>query len=140
MKQIDEYQPDVIVLAGYMRILSSEFVRHYMGRMINIHPSLLPKYPGLNTYQRAIHAGDEEHGTSVHFVTEQLDGGPVILQAKVPIFDEDTVEKLTERVQTQEHKIYPMVVKWLVEERLEMKNGKAFLDGEQLGMHGYAQD
>ncbi len=140
MQQIDQYQPDVVVLAGYMRILSSEFVRHYMGRMINIHPSLLPKYPGLNTYQRAIHAGDEEHGTSVHFVTEQLDGGPVILQAKVPIFDEDTVEKLTERVQTQEHKIYPLVVKWLVEERLEMKNGKAFLDDEQLGIHGYAQD
>ncbi|NIY82830.1 phosphoribosylglycinamide formyltransferase [Vibrio hepatarius] len=140
MKQIDEYRPDVIVLAGYMRILSSEFVRHYMGRMINIHPSLLPKYPGLNTYQRAIHAGDEEHGTSVHFVTEQLDGGPVILQAKVPIFDEDNVETLTARVQTQEHKIYPLVVKWMVEDRLEMKNGKAFLDGEQLGIHGYAQE
>ncbi|KOO07117.1 phosphoribosylglycinamide formyltransferase [Vibrio hepatarius] len=140
MKQIDEYRPDVIVLAGYMRILSGEFVRHYMGRMINIHPSLLPKYPGLNTYQRAIHAGDEEHGTSVHFVTEQLDGGPVILQAKVPIFDEDNVETLTARVQTQEHKIYPLVVKWMVEDRLEMKNGKAFLDGEQLGIHGYAQE
>ena len=141
MKQIDEYHPDVIVLAGYMRILSGEFVRHYMGRMINIHPSLLPKYPGLNTYQRAIHAGDEEHGTSVHFVTEQLDGGPVILQAKVPIFDEDTVETLTERVQNQEHRIYPMVVKWLVEERLTMKDGKeAYLDGERLGMHGYAQE
>ncbi|MGB1230471.1 MAG: DNA recombination protein RmuC, partial [Holosporaceae bacterium] len=84
----------VIVLAGYMRILSGEFVRHYMGRMINIHPSLLPKYPGLNTYQRAIHAGDEEHGTSVHFVTEQLDGGPVILQAKVPVFSDDTPELL----------------------------------------------
>lgn len=108
--------------------------------MINIHPSLLPKYPGLNTYQRAIHAGDEEHGTSVHFVTEQLDGGPVILQAKVPIFDEDNVENLTARVQTQEHKIYPLVVKWMVEDRLEMKNGKAFLDGEQLGIHGYAQE
>lgn len=140
MKQIDEYKPDVIVLAGYMRILSGEFVRHYMGRMINIHPSLLPKYPGLNTYQRAIHAGDEEHGTSVHFVTEQLDGGPVILQAKVPIFDEDNVDSLTARVQTQEHKIYPLVVKWMVEERLEMKNGKAFLDGEQLGIHGHAQE
>ncbi|KOO03952.1 phosphoribosylglycinamide formyltransferase [Vibrio nereis] len=140
MKQMDEYQPDVVVLAGYMRILSGEFVRHFMGRMINIHPSLLPKYPGLNTYQRAIHAGDEEHGTSVHFVTEQLDGGPVILQAKVPIFDEDNVETLTTRVQTQEHKIYPLVVKWMVEERLEMKNGKAFLDGEQLGIHGYAQE
>lgn len=140
MKQIDEYQPDLIVLAGYMRILSPEFVRHYMGRMINIHPSLLPKYPGLNTYQRAIHAGDEEHGTSVHFVTEQLDGGPVILQAKVPIFDDDTVELLTARVQTQEYRIYPLVVEWFVNGRLEMRNGKAYFDGEQLGIHGYADE
>ena len=141
MKQIDEYKPDVIVLAGYMRILSGEFVRHYMGRMINIHHSLLPKYPGLNTYQRAIHAGDEEHGTSVHFVTEQLDGGPVILQAKVPIFEDDTVETLTKRVQVQEHNIYPLVVQWLVEERLTMKDGKeAYLDGKLLGIHGHAQD
>ena len=123
-----------------MRILSDDFVRHFKGRMINIHPSLLPKYPGLNTYQRAILAGDEEHGTSVHFVTEQLDGGPVILQAKVPIFDEDTVDALTERVQTQEHRIYPLVVQWFVEDRLTMENGKAFLDGEPLGMHGYADD
>ncbi|WP_162062578.1 phosphoribosylglycinamide formyltransferase [Vibrio taketomensis] len=141
MRQMDEFKPDLIILAGFMRILSGEFVRHYMGRMINIHPSLLPKYPGLNTYQRAIHAGDEEHGTSVHFVTEQLDGGPVILQAKVPIFDEDTVETLTERVQNQEHRIYPMVAKWFVEGRLEMRDGKsAYLDGELLGMYGYAAE
>lgn len=140
MRQIDGFKPDLIILAGYMRILSGEFVRHYLGRMINIHPSLLPKYPGLNTYQRAIHAGDEEHGTSVHFVTEQLDGGPVILQAKVPIFDEDNVESLTERVQNQEHRIYPMVAKWFVEDCLEMREGKAFLDGEQLHMHGYAPE
>ncbi|MGF1910999.1 phosphoribosylglycinamide formyltransferase [Vibrio kasasachensis] len=140
MRQMDGFAPDLIILAGYMRILSGEFVRHYMGRMINIHPSLLPKYPGLNTYQRAIHAGDEEHGTSVHFVTEQLDGGPVILQAKVPIFDEDTVDTLTERVQNQEHRIYPMVAKWFVEDRLEMRNGKAFLDGVQLRIHGYATE
>ncbi|MGF1740927.1 phosphoribosylglycinamide formyltransferase [Vibrio profundum] len=138
MTRIDTFQPDLIVLAGYMRILSNDFVRHYMGRMINIHPSLLPKYPGLNTYQRAIHAGDEEHGTSVHFVTEQLDGGPVILQAKVPIFDEDSVEVLTKRVQVQEHRIYPLVVNWFVEGRLEMKQGKAFLDGKQLSVYGHA--
>ncbi|XAW89130.1 phosphoribosylglycinamide formyltransferase [Vibrio sp. CDRSL-10 TSBA] len=137
MQQIDEYQPDLIVLAGYMRILSSEFVRHYIGRMINIHPSLLPKYPGLNTYQRAIHAGDEEHGTSVHFVTEQLDGGPVILQASVPIYDEDTVDSLTKRVQEQEYRIYPLVTQWFVEGRLEMKEGKAYLDGNPLGIHGH---
>ncbi|MBC5852461.1 phosphoribosylglycinamide formyltransferase [Vibrio metschnikovii] len=138
MKWMDEYAPDLVVLAGYMRILSSDFVRHYFGRMINIHPSLLPKYPGLNTYQRAIHAGDEEHGTSVHFVTEQLDGGPVILQAKVPIFDNDTVESLTARVQSQEYRIYPLVVQWFVEGRLAMTNGKALLDGHVLGIHGYA--
>ncbi|MCA2018169.1 phosphoribosylglycinamide formyltransferase [Vibrio tritonius] len=140
MRQMDEFNPDLVVLAGFMRILSSDFVRHYMGRMINIHPSLLPKYPGLNTYQRAILAGDEEHGTSVHFVTEQLDGGPVILQAKVPIFDEDTIEILTERVQAQEHRIYPLVVQWFVEGRLEMKEGKAFLDGKALGIHGHAYE
>ncbi len=140
MQQIDEYQPDLIILAGYMRILSGEFVRHYLGRMINIHPSLLPKYPGLNTYQRAIHAGDEEHGTSVHFVTEQLDGGPVIFQARVPIFDEDTVESLTEKVQAEEHRIYPLVAKWFVEDRLAMRDGKAYLDGNELGMNGYKGD
>ncbi len=137
MDQIDEHKPDLIVLAGYMRILSSEFVRHYLGRMINIHPSLLPKYPGLNTYQRAIHAGDEEHGTSVHFVTEQLDGGPVIMQARIPILDEDTVESLTLKVQEKEHVIYPLVVQWFVEGRLAMKEGKAFLNGEPLGMNGF---
>ncbi|MDC0609864.1 phosphoribosylglycinamide formyltransferase [Vibrio sp.] len=136
MDKIDEHNPDLIVLAGYMRILSGEFVRHYLGRMINIHPSLLPKYPGLNTYQRAIHAGDEEHGTSVHFVTEQLDGGPVITQAVVPILDEDTVDSLTKKVQEKEHVIYPLVVQWFVEDRLEMKEGKAYLDGEPLGING----
>ncbi|MCE9843283.1 phosphoribosylglycinamide formyltransferase [Vibrio alginolyticus] len=140
MSQIDEYQPDVIILAGYMRILSSEFVSHYMGKMINIHPSLLPKYPGLHTHQRAIDAGDKEHGTSVHFVTEELDGGPVILQAKVPVFEDDNASVLAARVQAQEHRIYPMVAKWLVDERLIMKDGKAYLDGAEFGAHGYASD
>lgn len=140
MKQIDEYQPDVIVLAGYMRILSSAFVSHYLGKMINIHPSLLPKYPGLHTHQRAIDAGDREHGTSVHFVTEELDGGPVVLQAKVPVFEDDDADALAARVQTQEHNIYPMVTKWLVEGRLSMTEGKAYLDGFELGAHGYAAE
>ncbi|MGY5704410.1 phosphoribosylglycinamide formyltransferase [Vibrio antiquarius] len=140
MSQIDEYQPDVIILAGYMRILSSEFVSHYMGKMINIHPSLLPKYPGLHTHQKAIDAGDKEHGTSVHFVTEELDGGPVILQAKVPVFEDDNASVLAARVQAQEHRIYPMVAKWLVDERLIMKDGKAYLDGAELSAHGYASD
>ena len=140
MKQIDEYQPDVIVLAGYMRILSSAFVSHYLGKMINIHPSLLPKYPGLHTHQRAIDAGDKEHGTSVHFVTEELDGGPVVLQAKVPVFEDDDADALAARVQTQEHNIYPMVTKWLIEGRLSMTEGKAYLDGFELGAHGYAAE
>ncbi|MEZ9563786.1 phosphoribosylglycinamide formyltransferase [Vibrio artabrorum] len=139
MTKIDAYQPDLIVLAGYMRILSSEFVRHYAGKMINIHPSLLPKYPGLDTHQRAIDAQDKEHGTSVHFVTEELDGGPVILQAKVPVFEGDDADMLASRVLTQEHCIYPMVCKWFVEERLSMVNGQAILDGKALGKHGYAE-
>ncbi|WP_117233464.1 phosphoribosylglycinamide formyltransferase [Vibrio maerlii] len=139
MKQIDQHQPDLIVLAGYMRILSNNFVRHYLGRMINIHPSLLPKYPGLDTHQKAIDAGDEEHGTSVHFVTEELDGGPVILQAKVPVFEEDDAQTLTARVQTQEHKIYPLVVKWFVQDRLSMQGNHAYLDGNKLGEAGYAE-
>ncbi|WP_045466728.1 phosphoribosylglycinamide formyltransferase [Vibrio hyugaensis] len=140
MKQIDEYQPDVIILAGYMRILSNAFVSHYLGKMINIHPSLLPKYPGLHTHQRAIDAGDKEHGTSVHFVTEELDGGPVVLQAKVPVFEDDDTDALAARVQTQEHNIYPMVTKWLVDGRLSMTESKAYLDGFELGTHGYAAE
>ncbi|RLQ16005.1 phosphoribosylglycinamide formyltransferase [Vibrio sp. SBT000027] len=140
MVQIDAYQPDLIVLAGYMRILSSEFVRHYAGKMINIHPSLLPKYPGLHTHQRAIDAQDKEHGTSVHFVTEELDGGPVILQAKVPVFGDDDADMLASRVLTQEHCIYPMVCKWFAEDRLSMVNGQAVLDGKVLGNHGYAEE
>lgn len=140
MKQIDEYQPNVIVLAGYMRILSSAFVSHYLGKMINIHPSLLPKYPGLHTHQRAIDAGDKEHGTSVHFVTEELDGGPVVLQAKVPVFEDDDADALAARVQTQEHNIYPMVTKWLVDGRLSMTEGKAYLDGFELDAQGYAAE
>ncbi|ATA21170.1 phosphoribosylglycinamide formyltransferase-1 [Gibbsiella quercinecans] len=137
---IDGYQPDLVVLAGYMRILSAPFVQHYAGRMLNIHPSLLPKYPGLNTHRQAIDNGDSEHGTSVHFVTEQLDGGPVVLQAKVPIFPGDTEEEVLERVQTQEHTLYPLVVSWFIDGRLEMRNGGAWLDGQLLPAQGYAAD
>lgn len=140
MAAIDEYQPDLVILAGFMRILTSEFVLRYQGRMLNIHPSLLPKYTGLNTHQRAIDAGDSEHGTSVHFVTEELDGGPVILQASVPIFDSDTAEDVAKRVQQQEHNIYPLVVQWFVEQRLAMKDGKAWLDEQPLGPSGYASE
>lgn len=105
LEYIEQYQPDLIVLAGFMRVLTAPFVNHFTGKLLNIHPSLLPKYPGLHTHRKALENGDKEHGTSVHFVTEQLDGGPVILQAKVPIFTGDTEELLIERVKTQEHTI-----------------------------------
>ena len=112
---IEAYQPDLVVLAGYMRILTADFVQRFAGRMINIHPSLLPKYPGLHTHRQAIDNQDDEHGTSVHFVTEQLDGGPVILQAKVPVFSDDSEDDLVARVQTQVHNNFPLVVSWFVE-------------------------
>ncbi|MFI3246057.1 MAG: phosphoribosylglycinamide formyltransferase [Ferrimonas sp.] len=133
------YQADLIVLAGFMRILSANFVRQYQGKMLNIHPSLLPKYPGLNTHQRAIEAGDTEHGVSVHFVTPELDGGPVVLQASVPILTNDTADTLAQRVHQQEHRIYPLVVQWFCSQRLQMKNEQAWLDGVPLpasGSHG----
>ena len=139
-EQIDAFAPDLIVLAGYMRILSAEFVRHYAGRMLNIHPSLLPKYPGLHTHRLALANGDAEHGTSVHFVTEELDGGPVILQARVPVFDGDSEEDLQARIQVQEHQIYPLVAQWFVTGRLIMQEGAAWLDGGRLPPEGYAAD
>ncbi|PLR36829.1 phosphoribosylglycinamide formyltransferase [Chimaeribacter californicus] len=139
-EQIDAYAPDLIVLAGYMRILSAAFVRHYAGRMLNIHPSLLPKYPGLHTHRQALVNRDAEHGTSVHFVTEELDGGPVILQAKVPVFDGDSEEDLQARVQVQEHQIYPLVAQWFVSGRLAMRENAAWLDGGRLPPEGYAAE
>jgi phosphoribosylglycinamide formyltransferase-1 len=137
---IDEYQPDLVVLAGFMRILTADFVNRYQGRLVNIHPSLLPKYQGLHTHQRAIDAGDEEHGVSVHFVTPELDGGPVILQSKVPVFTDDTAEELASRVHEQEHRIYPMVVKWFCDGRLTMSHGQAILDSTIIPPCGYAND
>jgi phosphoribosylglycinamide formyltransferase-1 len=137
---IEEYQADLIVLAGFMRILSDSFVNQYLGRLINIHPSLLPKYKGLNTHQRAIDNGDTEHGVSVHFVTPELDGGPVILQAKVPIFPEDDAEDIAQRVQVQEHQIYPLVVRWFIQDRLIMDDGRAFMDQHVLGSNGFAHE
>ncbi|HEY4436942.1 phosphoribosylglycinamide formyltransferase [Lelliottia wanjuensis] len=140
VQEIDAYAPDVVVLAGYMRILSPGFVSHYSGRLLNIHPSLLPKYPGLHTHRQVLENGDEEHGTSVHFVTDELDGGPVILQAKIPVFDGDDEDDITERVQTQEHAIYPLVVSWFVDGRLEMRDNAAWLDGVKLPAQGHAAD
>jgi len=118
---IDGYQPDLIILAGFMRILSNEFVEHYLHKMMNIHPSLLPKYKGLNTHQRAIDAGDKEHGCSVHFVTPELDDGPVILQATVPIKENDTAEILAARVHEQEHRIYPEAIRMFAEKKINLK-------------------
>jgi phosphoribosylglycinamide formyltransferase-1 len=137
---IDEHQPDLLVLAGFMRILTPNFVAHYQGRLLNIHPSLLPKYQGLNTHQRAIDAGDVEHGCSVHFVTAELDGGPVILQAKVPIFPDDDAESVAARVHEQEHRIYPLVIRWFCQNRLQQRSDQALLDGQVLSKHGYADD
>jgi phosphoribosylglycinamide formyltransferase-1 len=138
--KIDTFNADLIVLAGFMRILTPEFVQHFQGKLLNIHPSLLPKYQGLNTHQRAIDAGDNVHGVSVHFVTEELDGGPVILQAKVPVFPEDNSDDLSARVHEQEHRIYPLVVKWFTEDRLSMQGDNALLDGKILPISGYAAD
>ncbi|WP_054179435.1 phosphoribosylglycinamide formyltransferase [Trabulsiella odontotermitis] len=140
IREIDIYAPDVVVLAGYMRILSPAFVAHYQGRLLNIHPSLLPKYPGLYTHRQVLENGDEEHGTSVHFVTDELDGGPVILQAKVPVFAGDDEADVTARVQAQEHAIYPLVVSWFVDGRLQMRDNAAWLDGAKLPRQGYASD
>jgi phosphoribosylglycinamide formyltransferase-1 len=140
VQEIDAYAPDVVVLAGYMRILSPAFVAHYAGRLLNIHPSLLPKYPGLDTHRQVLENGDAEHGTSVHFVTDELDGGPVILQAKVPVFEGDSEEDVTARVQAQEHAIYPLVVSWFVDGRLAMRDGTAWLDGSPLPPQGHAAE
>ncbi|CAQ88219.1 phosphoribosylglycinamide formyltransferase 1 [Escherichia fergusonii ATCC 35469] len=138
--EIDNYTPDVVVLAGFMRILSPTFVEHYAEKLLNIHPSLLPKYPGLHTHRQALENGDKEHGTSVHFVTDELDGGPVILQARVPVFAGDTEDDVTARVQTQEHAIYPLVISWFVDGRLKMRDNAAWLDGKRLPPQGYAAD
>ncbi|GEA10886.1 phosphoribosylglycinamide formyltransferase [Alteromonas sp. KUL49] len=137
---LSQENPDCIVLAGFMRILTPEFVNKFSGKLLNIHPSLLPKYKGLNTHQRAIDNGDEEHGVSVHFVTPELDGGPVIIQSRVPIFEEDTAGELAERVQEQERRIYPLVLEWVCDGRLTMRDNKAILDDNPLPESGYASE
>ena len=129
---IDLYSPDIIVLAGFMRILTPEFVRRYPGRVLNIHPSLLPAFPGLHTHERALEAAVTEHGASVHFVTERLDGGPVIIQAAVPVLPGDDAETLAERVLAQEHRIYPLAIRWLAQGRLRLAGDTVWLDGRPL--------
>ena len=134
---IDAFNPKLVVLAGFMRILSADFVRHYQGRLLNIHPSLLPKYKGLHTHQRALEAGDTEHGCSVHFVTEELDGGPLVVQAVVPVESADSAQTLAQRVHTQEHRIYPLAVRWFAEGRLILGEQGALLDGQLLAASGH---
>lgn len=137
IRRIDAHAPDLVVLAGFMRILSSGFVRHYHGRLLNIHPSLLPKYKGLHTHQRALEAGDAEHGCSVHFVTEELDGGPLVVQAAIPVESDDTPESLAARVHVQEHLIYPLAMRWFAEGRLRLGEQGATLDGRALPATGH---
>ena len=137
IKVIDEFNPKLVVLAGFMRILSADFVRHYQGRLLNIHPSLLPKYKGLHTHQRALEAGDREHGCSVHFVTEELDGGPLVVQAVIPVESDDSPHSLAQRVHTQEHRIYPLAVRWFAEGRLSLDEQGALLDGQLLAASGH---
>lgn len=129
---IDEYSPELVILAGFMRLLGDDFVNHYAGRMLNIHPSLLPKYRGLNTHQRALDAGESQHGATVHFVTPALDSGPLILQVSVAVNHDDNATTLAARVLEQEHLIYPLVITWFVEQRLCFEHGQVLLDDKVL--------
>jgi phosphoribosylglycinamide formyltransferase-1 len=131
-RALDPYQPDLLILAGFMRILSASFVQHFAGRILNIHPSLLPKYPGLHTHQRAIDAGDSWHGATVHFVTEELDSGPLIIQGRVPIEESDDAKSLAARTLVIEHRIYPEAARLFATGRLVFRDGQTLLDGEPL--------
>ncbi|KFD20042.1 MULTISPECIES: phosphoribosylglycinamide formyltransferase [Tatumella] len=140
MAEIDNFHPDLVVLAGYMRILSPEFVARYAGRMINVHPSLLPAYPGLHTHRQVLENGDSEHGSSVHFVTEELDGGPVILQSRIPVSGDETEQQLQARVKAEEHTLYPRVIRWFLEGRLALRDNQAWLDNTPLPPGGYCPE
>ncbi|MEJ2516059.1 MAG: phosphoribosylglycinamide formyltransferase [Gammaproteobacteria bacterium] len=129
---LEHHQPELVVLAGFMKVLDADLVKRWAGRMINIHPSLLPRYRGLHTHRRALEAGDAAHGTSIHFVTEELDGGPVVLQAQVPVLPGDDETRLNARVQAVEHKVYPEVVGWIAEGRLALGDQGVTLDGRRL--------
>jgi phosphoribosylglycinamide formyltransferase-1 len=133
-------QVDLVILAGFMRILTPVFIEPFYGRLLNIHPSLLPNYPGLNTHQRALDAGDAEAGVTVHYVTPELDGGPPIIQARVPVLPGDTADTLAARVILQEHVIYPIAARWHLQGRLQLKDKGAFLDGERIPATGIPYD
>ncbi|HRD66330.1 MAG TPA: phosphoribosylglycinamide formyltransferase [Candidatus Competibacter sp.] len=129
---IDRHRPDLVILAGFMRILTADFTGHYRGRLLNIHPSLLPKFRGLHTHERAIAAGEIEHGASIHFVTAELDGGPVIVQAQVPVWPNDDPDTLAARVLEREHRLYPQAIHWFAEGRLRLDGERVLFDGQPL--------
>lgn len=133
--EIDRHAPDLVILAGFMRVLTDAFVRHYQGRMINVHPALLPAFPGLDTHARALAAGVKLHGCTVHFVTPEVDAGPIIVQAALPVRADDTVESLAARVLVQEHRVYPLAVRWFAEGRLRItERGTVEVDGAAAGV------
>lgn len=134
--KLDKYSPDLVILAGFMRILSGFFVRAFKGHLINIHPALLPKYKGLNTYQKALDAREKEHGTTVHLVTEALDGGPIIAQSKLSIAPGETLESLKKRTQLLEHHLYPEVIRWFAEGKLEVLPQGIFFEGKEIPFGG----
>ena len=127
---VARYEPDLVVLAGFMRVLTQEFLGRFPGRMLNIHPSLLPAFPGPHTHRRALQEGVKIHGCTVHFVTPALDGGPIVVQAAVPVLPDDTEESLAARVLEQEHRVLPQAVRWFLEERLQMEGNRVLLSGE----------
>ncbi len=130
--ELDRHEPDLVVLAGFMRILSPWFVKHYEGRVLNVHPALLPLYPGLNTHQRVLDAGDSRHGSTVHFVTEELDGGPRVVAGRISVGSGESAAELQDRVQAVEHKVYPQAAQWFAEGRLEYREDQAWFDGSPL--------
>ncbi len=127
-RKIDAFSPDMVVLAGFMRILGNDFVARYSGRLVNIHPSLLPSFPGVDTHRRALAEGVKIHGCTVHFVTEKLDHGAIIIQAAVPVLQDDSAETLAARVLREEHRIYPQAIRWLAEGKLRLADGRVFLE------------
>ncbi|MBI3897792.1 MAG: phosphoribosylglycinamide formyltransferase [Gammaproteobacteria bacterium] len=136
MERLDSYRPDLVVLAGFMRVLGAEFIDHYSGRLINIHPSLLPAFPGLHTHQRALTSGMQQHGATVHFVTHEVDSGPIIAQASVPILADDTAAELAARVLQEEHRLYPLAIRWFAEGRLKIAGDHVLLDGRRQSIQG----
>lgn len=137
LARVQHYQPNLVLLAGFMRILTPVFVSPLQGHLLNIHPSLLPNYPGLHTHQRALDAGAKEHGVTVHFVTEELDSGAPIVQARVPVLAGDDATTLAQRVLEQEHVLYPLAADWFIQGRLHLQHGRALLDGKTLPPSGY---